>query len=360
MGPGPDSFAPEGANLLDLLGNSGHVHFRTRGSAIITFMLESLGLDSDVEQVYLRLLETGATPITELASICAMPAAKSRAAVRRLVALGLVTQSADRPAIVLPAQPGSALESLALQRERDIAAARNGAKELQRSFGNRNRQAAELVEILHSREQIQQRYFQLQQAATTEILNFDAPPYSVEPDNIDVELARLSAGISYRVIYSSEAFEHSQRLAVLSRLAEAGQQTRCLIRVPIKLVIADRKTALLPLQAEASEALSGAVVVHQSSLLDMLLLVFEEHWRRAVPLDAAVSRVEDDLTRARPTVSERRILALLAAGQKDEAVARQLGITVRTVRRHMHDLCELTDSGSRFQLALRARERGWL
>jgi DNA-binding CsgD family transcriptional regulator/DNA-binding MarR family transcriptional regulator len=322
-------------------------------------VLEALGVDGEAEQLYLLLLERGALRPTDLATLSGLPGSKVRAVVERLAALGLVTQTASRPTRVLPTPPGGALETLALQRQRDITTARQAAQQLQRSYGSRHQHAAEVVEIVHSREQIQQRYFQLQQSATTEILNFDAPPYSVSPEDTELELARLAAGISYRVIYDGEALEQPGRLAAVDRLTAAGQQARCLSRVPIKLVVADRRTALLPIQGEQSQALSGAIVVHQSSLLDMLILIFEEHWRRAVSFGASAAEVAAGGDEE-PTQEERRILALLAAGQKDETVARQLGVTVRTVRRHIHSLCASLDCDSRFQLALRTKDRGWL
>jgi len=41
-------------------------------------------------------------------------------------------------------------------------------------------------------------------------------------------------------------------------------------------------------------------------------------------------------------------------------VARRAGVHVRTVRRNITALCELAGVESRFPLALRARELGWL
>jgi DNA-binding CsgD family transcriptional regulator len=61
-----------------------------------------------------------------------------------------------------------------------------------------------------------------------------------------------------------------------------------------------------------------------------------------------------------PTVSELLLLRLLADGSKDEAAARALGVSVRTVRRMVADLMRRLDARSRFQAGILAQRRGWL
>jgi len=61
-----------------------------------------------------------------------------------------------------------------------------------------------------------------------------------------------------------------------------------------------------------------------------------------------------------PDESTRALLALLAAGLTDEAIARSLGISLRTVQRRIHDLMETLGATTRFQAGMAARERGWV
>jgi DNA-binding NarL/FixJ family response regulator len=60
-----------------------------------------------------------------------------------------------------------------------------------------------------------------------------------------------------------------------------------------------------------------------------------------------------------PTGAEREILAMLSLALKDEALARQLGVSVRTVRRLVSQLHRL-QSTSRFQAGVRAHALGWI
>nr|WP_243727306.1 LuxR C-terminal-related transcriptional regulator [Actinocrispum wychmicini] len=70
-------------------------------------------------------------------------------------------------------------------------------------------------------------------------------------------------------------------------------------------------------------------------------------------------------TRWSPTVwsagcLDDRLLSLLAAGLKDEAIARQLGVSLRTVHRRTSELSESLGARTRFQAGMRAERQGLL
>ncbi|MGP3912341.1 response regulator transcription factor [Nonomuraea sp. 10N515B] len=54
------------------------------------------------------------------------------------------------------------------------------------------------------------------------------------------------------------------------------------------------------------------------------------------------------------------ILRLMAEGLTDAAISARLDIAPRTVRREINGLKQAAGAASRFQLALRAQELGWL
>lgn len=65
------------------------------------------------------------------------------------------------------------------------------------------------------------------------------------------------------------------------------------------------------------------------------------------------------LTR-RPTDEERNLLALFAAGVKDDAIARQFGISTRTLRRRIQDLYAELGTTNRFGAGVAAARRNWV
>jgi DNA-binding NarL/FixJ family response regulator len=62
----------------------------------------------------------------------------------------------------------------------------------------------------------------------------------------------------------------------------------------------------------------------------------------------------------RPDLQSGRILELLGAGLKDEAIARQLGVSLRTVQRAVRTISMALGVTSRFQLGAEACRRGWI
>jgi DNA-binding CsgD family transcriptional regulator len=64
--------------------------------------------------------------------------------------------------------------------------------------------------------------------------------------------------------------------------------------------------------------------------------------------------------RDQPSSQERDLLRLLGQGLTDASAARQLGVSLRTVRRMMAELMARLDARSRFEAGIRAAERGWV
>jgi DNA-binding NarL/FixJ family response regulator len=124
----------------------------------------------------------------------------------------------------------------------------------------------------------------------------------------------------------------------------------------MKLAIADRRLALVPLRLEASSTDEGALLVHPSALLEALTELFNLLWSRAVAVRAAGERdaggAGDDLTDA-----DIRLLTMLVAGRPDKAIAHRLGLGLRTVRRRVRTLMDALGATTRLQLGYQAAKR---
>ena len=156
----------------------------------------------------------------------------------------------------------------------------------------------------------------------------------------------LARGVRCRVVYDRTSLAEPGQPALLEALTAAGQEARVSADVPMKLVISDRRLALTPLSLHHGLT-DAALLVHESGLLDALAALFESVWQRAIPLPEAGD--EDG-----------RLLLLLASGLKDEAIARQLGIGERTVRRRVAALADRLGARTRFQLGIQAVRQGRL
>jgi DNA-binding CsgD family transcriptional regulator len=183
------------------------------------------------------------------------------------------------------------------------------------------------------------------------------PPYAATSPVNQTQLDRAAAGIGYRSVYANTALEEPGFMATLATYLRAGEQARLAHTVPIKLAIADRTLALLPLDW-TSQTPDAAVLVHPCGLLDALAALFESSWALATPLTptgpdgvAALAEISAD---------DHELLSLLVAGMTDEAAGARLGMSRRTVVRRVQHLMSVTGARSRLQLGWRARERGWL
>lgn len=120
-----------------------------------------------------------------------------------------------------------------------------------------------------------------------------------------------------------------------------------------RLIVFDRTVAFIPVSDDRRVALE----LRHPGLVDYLIKVFEQLWRRAVPLSEEVTytHMHDGITGV-----QRSIAQLLVEGHVDEAIARRLGMNVRTCRAHIARLATALGSGSRAQLGFLIAQSGIL
>ena len=322
-------------------------------------MLDGLGLESDQEAVYTALVSVPSATLEEIAQRC--PGVPARAVIAELERAGLVSPLADSPGSGLAyaaAPPDVALELLVRSRQQELARARLSVAELAARYRQARVSAGphEVVEVVTTREATALRWEQLQRSARQQVRSFDRPPYiSPSPLNNPVELEMLAAGVAYRAVYHPAGLALPGRPAAMRTMIAAGEQARVTQSVPVKMFIADDQMGLIPLEVGGSA--EAGLVIRASSMLDTLIALFELVWERAIPVHSG-----GDLpaTGTGPSQEEADLLALLAAGLTDAAIARHLGTHPRTVQRRVRELLDRLDAGTRFQAGLQAVRRGWL
>ncbi|WP_419998789.1 TrmB family transcriptional regulator [Streptomyces boninensis] len=324
-------------------------------------MFESLGMDAHSQQVYEALVDRHPQTLDDLCDGARLEHAEGRRAVRSLEALGLVNQVPGSPVRYAVHAPDLALEVLFLERERQLTRARAYAEQLTARFKETSvaGDPAELIEVISGIPAIRKRWEQLQRGLRRELRGIDKPPYTVPSQaSTQVEQDLLAHGVDYRVIYDTEGLEnfHDWR-SDIEHAIQLGEQARVLASAPTKLVIFDDRCAMLPLQP-APSTISSMIVVHRSGLLQALCALFEDLWQRALPLDSPAAAAATDTDR--PTEEELRLLHLLATGMPDQAIAKHLGLSHRTLQRRLQLLLNRLGATSRFQAGLRAATRGWL
>jgi sugar-specific transcriptional regulator TrmB/DNA-binding CsgD family transcriptional regulator len=319
--------------------------------------LQALGIDAFEEDVYRVLLE-GSGSLREASRRLGATTARVRGAIEHLQALGLVTGSASRPVRFSAVSPELAFEVLIRQGEEELRDARAAVAELQAAYAKAvpAEGPQQLVEVIIGREAVVQHVMQLQRAAQEEILVFDRPPYAAANRQVtSAEVEHLRRGVRARVIYDRSALEEPGQLAVMRELSMLGEIARLSENLPTKMLIVDHRRAIVPLN-DVEPGVHGVALIEASPLLDALVALFEVLWLTATPI--AVGTADEGENGLDP--DSHSLLTLLAAGLKDEAIARQLGISRRTVQRRIRVLMDLLGVQSRRQIPLQAARRGYL
>ncbi|MEU4194349.1 LuxR C-terminal-related transcriptional regulator [Kribbella sp. NPDC026611] len=310
-------------------------------------MLESLGVEPDDEAAYRALLQTPGCTIPELAQHLGCDDQDTTARVGRLEKLGLLTMTSDEPAHLLPTRPDVAVDALVAVRRAELDRVRAEARVMLSELRAQEQHRPEnLVEVIVGQEAIAARFFQLLNGTQQQLLVLDRPPYASEADESDTQVrGLLSEGVVVHGIYSPDSLDIPGGVDEAFSAADAGETSRVHPQVPMKLAVFDGKAALLPLSVD--QLVDSALVVHPCALLDALSEMFWLLWEQAVPV---VPRTTTDPTDA-------RLMTLLTAGFKDDAIARQLGLSSRTVGRRVAELMEALGARTRFQAGIHAQRR---
>ena len=326
-------------------------------------MFEPLGLDADEERVYLALVPAPAATPAQLGTGLDLEPATVTAVLDRLEARGLAARSGQDGHYVA-ASPAVALGALITLARDDLSRAEHAAATVAEQFraASRGRSVADLVEVVAGADAVRHRFIQLQNSAQRELLAFvTAPTFLVHWSENSAEQAAVDRGVAMKVVIERAMLEPPGAMEEASRAIASGEQIRVADTLPIKLIVADRATALVPLMTEAGTVAPGAVMVHESGLLDGLVALFETAWERAAPL-----LLGTDPTRAGSTEADglsdldARILALLLAGLTDQAVAKQLDISTRTMQRRLRMMMDRSGTRTRLQLGWYAAHHQWI
>lgn len=317
--------------------------------------LSLVGLSLAEQAAYEALIERPSATLYDLATTWSLDEPLAPL-LSRLEERSLVTRLDGPPARFRAVSPAVAFAALFAEYEERLEQARRHVAILDAAYQARPTMSGttSVVEVITGSRAVRQRWTQVRRGARHHINCLAKPPYLVDPANpSEAESDPAHPGLTCRTIYDHSAVEYPGALATIERSIRAGQLARVLPGLPISLYLADARIAFLPLQRHAA-AQDATIVVHPSALLDGLITLFEGLWQRALPLHqpSPVPAQRDDAEGAGSNAD--RLITLLLSGLTDEAIARQLDLSQRTVQRRVAALMVDLGAHSRFQAGVRA------
>lgn len=320
------------------------------------------GLGPDCARVYAQLAGRSVATVAQLSAESGLPTESVNGAVDDLADRGFVRVSRDEPATVSVLSPDAGIAdaiNCSEQRAADGLGQLSELRAASASFGRalstlRASQDAASFERLDDAEATVSRLHELNHHTQEEILTcVPSKPASGSLLEARVEDAKLLArGIRVRGIYLQACRNDPAVMEYLEWMHVQGASVRLAPTLPARLQIFDRRTAVVAESADGSRP--GAILVHSEGLVNALLRLFDFAWDAArAPFGVATAEI------GLPP-QQRELIRLLARGSKDESVARQMGVSARTVRRAISELSAELGAASRFELGVKCAQLGWV
>lgn len=313
------------------------------------------GFDAGDEQVYRALLRGSPTTLTALAHAVRRPPEDLATVVRRFQSVGLADVHGETVVVAAPDQALGRVIDEEGNRLRIVQEQLDALRRLLPSLaaehlaGGEPRGDTVGIEVVEH-ERIVEVVQSLTARAAGDLLWIRPDQWRIpEGRAVDAWVADLlRSGRRSRAIYPARALEEAPD--AVRRRAELGEHVRILADVPGRL-------AVLGEAAIVREDLAGrtgrVLVLRQPALVALARALFEELWARALAVPGLDGQAD-------PSSARRLLLERLARGAKDEQIARELGLSLRTVRRRVAEVLDELGATSRFQAGVEAVRRGWL
>jgi DNA-binding CsgD family transcriptional regulator len=333
----------------------------TRGDADTDAARRLLGgiVSDDVLTAYERLLDAGGCRVDAAVEVIGDPAL-----VAEITRVGMAQTAPDpstRGKRLVPVAPDHALEGVLLglqaelrqqhekllggyQRLNSIAGKPTGL----RDFAN------EYIEVIVDREEITRTSTGLMNTAHADWMSLENG--GLETGTYDTggepPLPVFAGEVRSRSIYETAFMDSAAGRKLIHECMDAGEESRLLPKIHMKLKLADDRAALLPL---TTTGMGGALLIRSWVIVKGIREYFELLWERAIPVGSKKTYTDTPLSKV-----DFDILRLMAEGQLDADIARRLNMSVPTVRRHIDGIRAELGAPNRFVAGVAARRRGWV
>jgi sugar-specific transcriptional regulator TrmB len=164
------------------------------------------------------------------------------------------------------------------------------------------------------------------------------------------EIALLERGLRIRTLYQHAARRSTDTRRYVAAVTAAGAEVRTLDEFFNRLIVVDRRTAVIP----SHKGHAAAMVIREPSVVAYLVDMFERHWERSRPFTSSETSLLRDIAAEQRAMTIRMLLE----GRADPAGAKRLGVSPRTYAAYVADLKNEFEVETRFQLGYAMGQQG--
>lgn len=256
--------------------------------------LEELGLSSNESRILLALLQLGSANTIQLARVSGVQRTSVYPVLDGLAGKGLVEQlPGEGPAVW--ASPGldEVFDRLDMSLEErlseKLARSARARDAIANAVTGAPPPALPYVRLIPGAGQAKRAFEQLLDSAESEVLMFTRPPYSWEPGQLNLSVVEmLNRGVSTRVLYQVAEVDDDQAQSLRAEIHEyhrLGVKARVVDQLPMKLLVVDRKTALLAMTgpAQGRGEYPSNLLIDDPGCASVHAAGFEHMWASARP-----------------------------------------------------------------------------
>ena len=328
--------------------------------------LADLGFGPDEERIYRSLLRDPSASIERLAEQHRLAEAAVAQSCAKLVELGVIKRKDAGFGVPGPAAAIGQLierrEEELLKQYRRVSESRFLVDELEQLYAEPEPvdPADQGVERLTGLEEIRERLEELSFFTRTSV-------FSIQPGGTQsheslaasrpLDQRGIRRGVEMRVIHEASVLDDELNRVYLRELVMGGAKVRVTHQQLERMIIMDEQVAVVPVDPANSRR--GALIVRNPGLVAGFLDLFHRAWQDAEELPWSAEGSEQPPAN-KISAQDKRILELLASGCTDETSAREVGVSVRHLRRTISRLMQELGANSRFEAGVEAARRGWL
>lgn len=159
----------------------------------------------------------------------------------------------------------------------------------------------------------------------------------------------LARGVAVRIVCQHRSRADLTTRMKIKNVTTEGASVRTVSHIPRAAVVFDGSVAVL---LGGTDDEPTAARVDNDDVVGFLMDMFNHLWDAATPVDSFESGYAEVAADLQQTIA-----GLMARGYTDEVLARKLGMSVRTCRRHIAALMRDLGAVSRFQAGVQASQR---